>query len=354
MITSFFRRKRFGFFSRANTPQDEFTQEHDMADVICMGELLAEFVAQKENVSLEDAPGFVKAPGGAPANVAVALRRLGASSAFIGKVGNDPFGRFLRRSLEADGVDTRFLMTDPQARTTAVYVTVWDDGHKDLCFYRNPGADMLLRPDEIDAGMFAEARAFHFGSIGFIDEPCASAQRKALELARRGGLMISYDPNYRPTLWPSESQARKVIQDSFNYCHLAKVSQEEWEVASGHSDLEAGIRALLGQGVELLVISRGEGGSLAVTPDYRIELPAFPVEVVETTGAGDGFMAAMITRLLPEREKAGSLRRVEAGTVRAALNFANAVGALTCTRMGAIPALPTLKEVNAFLVSQKD
>lgn len=323
-----------------------------MVDVICIGELLAEFVDQKKNVLLEDAPGFVKAPGGAPANVAVALQRLGTPSAFVGKVGDDPFGRFLRRALESDGVDTRFLRVDPQARTTAVYVAMWDDGHKDLCFYRNPGADMLLRPDEISEAIFDGVRAFHFGSITFIDEPGASAQRKALEIARQRGLMVSYDPNYRPTLWPSEARARQVIQDSFRYCHLAKVSQEEWEVATGQTDLDSGIRAVLDKGVELLVVSRGPDGALAVTPDYRIELPAFPVEVVETTGAGDGFMAAMITCLLPEREKAGSLRRVDPEMVRAALRFANAVGALTCTRMGAIPALPTRAEAQAFLEAQ--
>ena len=323
-----------------------------MTDVICMGELLTEFVAEEANVSLEDATSFVKAPGGAPANVSVALQRLGMPSAFVGKVGNDPFGRFLRNALAADGVDVRFLMTDTQARTTAVYVAVWDDGHKDLCFFRNPGADMLLRPKEIDERLFDGARAFHFGSIGFIDEPTASAQRKALGIARDRGLLITYDPNYRPTLWPSEARARTVIQDSFKYCHLAKVSQEEWEVATGYPDLDTGIAAVLAQGVELLVISRGPLGSLAATLDYRIELPAYAVEVVETTGAGDGFMAAMIALLLPERERAGSLRRVPEETVRSALTFATAVGALTCTKLGAIPALPTLAEARAFLAMQ--
>ena len=323
-----------------------------MADVICMGELLTEFVAQEVNVSLEDARGFVKAPGGAPANVAVALQRLGVPSAFVGKVGDDPFGRFLRDALSADGVDVRYLVSDAQARTTSVFVAVWDDGHKDLCFFRNPGADMLLRPDEIDGRMFDEARAFHFGSIGFIAEPAASAQRAALELARARGLLITYDPNYRPTLWPSESRAREVIQDSFKYCHLAKISQEEWEIATGYQDLDSGIAAVLARGVELLVISRGPLGAVAATLDYRIELPAFPVEVVETTGAGDAFMATMIALLLPERERTGSLRRIALETVRAALRLATAAGALTCTKLGAIPALPTLAEAEAFLARQ--
>jgi fructokinase len=320
-----------------------------MPDVMCMGELLAEFVSTQENVSLVEAPGFIKAPGGAPANVAVALQRLGCSAGFAGKVGDDPFGIFLRQSLQADGVDTRFLLVDPHARTTMVFVAVWEDGHKDLCFYRNPGADMLLSPEEISPYLLDGARCFHFGSISFIDEPCASAQLKVVEMALSRGLMISYDPNYRPTLWSSVKQAKTVIRDSFRFCHLAKISQEEWQVATGHTDLHSGAQAVLAQGVELLVISRGEQGAIATNGDFWIEQPAFPIQVVETTGAGDGFMAAMITRLLPERERTGSLAEVSQDVVRSALRFATAVGALTCTRKGAIPALPTRQQTLEFL-----
>jgi fructokinase len=323
-----------------------------MVDVICMGELLAEFVATQPDVSLVDAPGFIKAPGGAPANVAVAVRRLGLSSGFVGKVGDDPFGQFLRRCLDEEGVDTTHLMIDRQARTTAVFVAVWEDGHKDLCFYRNPGADMLLGTDEISATLFEGVRCFHFGSISLIDEPSASAQLKALEMARRNGLMISYDPNFRPTLWPSLERAKEVIQGAFRYCHLAKISQEEWEIATGQASLERGIQAVLDWGVELLVVSRGSAGALVTNGDYRIELPAFPVHVVETTGAGDGFMAAMIARLLPARERSGSLAKVDRALVSEALRFATAVGALTCTQMGAIPALPTLDQALDFLRRQ--
>jgi fructokinase len=319
-----------------------------MPDVICMGEMLIDFVSNTSNVSLADSPGFTRAPGGAPANVAVALQRLGLSSGFVGKVGDDPFGEFLRQTLAVTGVDVSYLFMDQEARTTLVFIAVRDDGLKDMCFFRNPGADMMLRPDEITGAIFEGARCFHYGSITFIDEPSASAQRKAVELARERGLMITYDPNYRPTLWPDEDTARAVIQESFKYCHLAKIAEEEWSVATGHDDLEAGIRAVLDRGVELLIVSRGEKGALATNGAYRIELPALPVNVVETTGAGDGFMGAMITRLLPLREQLGSLAAIDEASVREALGFATAVGALTCTKAGAIPALPTLDEVEAF------
>ncbi|MCP4629584.1 MAG: carbohydrate kinase [bacterium] len=320
-----------------------------MPDVICMGELLVEHVSTANNVSLVHSPGFIKAPGGAPANVAVALQRLGLQAGFVGKVGNDPFGEYLRESLADTGVDTAYLFVDKEARTTAVYVAVWDDGRKDLCFYRNPGADMLLSANEINDAIFDGARCFHFGSISFIDEPSASAQRKALQIARDKGLMISYDPNYRPTLWPDEKTAATVIQDYFQYCHLAKISEEEWQVATGYADLEAGIQAVMAKGVELLIISRGENGAIATNGDYRIELPGLEVDVVETTGAGDGFLGAIITELLPAREKTGSLAAISENQVRDALKKANAVGALTCKKPGAIPALPTRAETDEFI-----
>lgn len=320
-----------------------------MPDVICMGEFLVELVSTQPNVSLIETPGFVKAAGGAPANVAVALERLGMDAGFIGKVGDDPLGEFLRRSLEQDGVDTDALLLDPEVRTTVLFNAVWDDGRKDLCFYRNPGADMLLREDEIVPEMLADARGFHYGSITFIDEPAASAQWKALRLAHRHGLMISYDPNYRPTLWPSVERAQSVIREGFRHCHLAKISEEEWEIATGHNDVEAGLDTVLALGPELVVLSRGANGALVTNGTYVLDAPGLTVDVVETTGAGDGFMAAMILRLLPERERLGSLAQIEQDVVEEALHFANTVGALTCTKPGAIPALPTLDEVSAFL-----
>lgn len=320
-----------------------------MADVICMGELLVEFVATERNVSLVQTPGFIKSPGGAPANVAVALSNLGLSSRFVGKVGNDPFGEYLRESLQEKSVDTQFLLKDPQARTTAVFVAVWEDGRKDLCFYRNPGADIMLSEEDVGTPILAGGRCFHYGSVTLAEEPAASAQRKLLEMAVAQGMMISYDPNYRETLWPDPETAQRKIQEAFQYCHLAKVSDEEWEFVTGTQDLEGGIEKILKSGVELLVLSRGENGALATNGTYRIEIPGILVDVVETTGAGDGFLAAMITQLLPKRETLGSLAALPEKDVEAALHYANTVGAITCLKMGAIPALPTHQEVEQFL-----
>lgn len=324
-----------------------------MPDVVCMGELLVDFVSTKANVPIADSPGFVKAPGGAPANVAVALKRLGLASRFVGKVGSDPFGVYLRETLSTAGVDTSWLLTDDSARTTAAFAGVWDDGRKEFFFYRNPGADMMLKAGEIAPALFDGARCFHYGSITLSSEPSASAQRKAVGLARERGLMLSYDPNYRPTLWPSPESAREVIRDAFPHCHLAKVSEEEWEVATGHSTLDAGIDALLDRGVELVVVSRGADGAVAATRRHVVSVPAWSVDVVETTGAGDGFLAGVIAKLLPERERLGSLALVDKDVLEDALRFANAVGAIACTKHGAIPALPELGEVERFLRAAK-
>lgn len=286
-------------------------------DVLCYGEVLIDFVATEPNVGLFDVNTFTVAAGGAPANVAVGVRRLGLSSGFVGKVGNDPFGVKLRNTLNEAGVDTQFLRvveqdkadqesstSENETRTTIVFGSVWDDGHKYLCFYR--GADRFLLPEKSTLRVLEGAKCFHYGSMMFLDEPAASAQHKAIRMARERGLMITYDPNYRPTLCPNEETAHRIIMDGFKYAHLAKFSQEEWHVATGHKDLQRGIQAVLNQGVELVVISRGEQGAMATNGDFVIESPALAnLNIVETTGAGDAFMAAMISRLLPEFHKHG-------------------------------------------------
>jgi deoxyribose-phosphate aldolase len=229
---------------------------------------------------------------------------------------------------------------------------VWSDDHKDMCFYR--GADKCLLPEDIQEDMFEYAQCLHCGSITCIEEPGASAQRKALLLAREKGMMISYDPNYRPTLWPDETTAHSKIFDGFKYAHLVKISEEEFHMATGHENIENGIRAVIDQGADLVVVSRGEQGALASNGDYIVESPALKnIEIVETTGAGDGFLAALISRLLPEFKKNGSLlKTLEKGLVKDALDFGNIVGGLTCSKPGAIPSLPSKEEVDEFMATR--
>jgi len=317
-----------------------------MMDAICLGELLIDFVCPVVDVSLAEAPRFAKAPGGAPANVAVGLARHGLRVGFIGKVGADPFGDFLERTLQAAGVDTAYLQRSPTARTTLAFVATRSDGRKDITFYRNPGADQQLSPGDLDWDYLRRARLFHFGSVSLSHSPSREATLEAARQAREAGCLVSYDPNWRPTLW-DDPQAREVIWQAVPLAHVVKLAEEEWEFLTGTPDFAAGSRLLREQGPSLVVITRGEQGSAFDAGEGVVEVPGFAVEVVDPLGAGDGFVAALLYRLLQEPDPF----QVPANSLREILRFANAAGALTTQRVGVIPALPTTAEVERFLAT---
>ncbi|MFP4056160.1 MAG: PfkB family carbohydrate kinase [Candidatus Brocadiia bacterium] len=317
-----------------------------MVDVVALGELLIDFVSTHKGLSLAESPGFAKKAGGAPANVAVGLAKLGLRSGFVGKVGNDAFGAFLRDTLSAQGVDVARLAMTSEARTTLAFVALKPDGSPDFAFYR--GADALLGKDDIDEAYHREARAFHFGSISLASPEAKAATLKALDIAREADQLVSYDPNYRPALWPSPGAARREILAAFEHAHVAKVSDEEWEFITGTADLEAGSHVVLDRGVKLLVVSRGARGCFFTTGSDSGALPGYQVEVAETTGAGDGFVAALLASLLAAVDGPADLARLPRASLAEACDFANAVGALTATRVGAIPALPTRDEALRF------
>ena len=317
-----------------------------MLDVVSLGELLIDFVSTEKGVSLADSPGFAKKPGGAPANVAVGLARQGLRSGFVGKVGADAFGAFLRATLERHGVDCSRLATDAAARTTLAFVSLRPDGSPDFVFYRNPGADMRLCPDDVDAAYHRAARAFHFGSISLADPEPKAATLKALDVAADSGQLISYDPNYRPALWDAPEHARREILGGFDRADVAKVSEEEWQFVTGTADFEEGAKAILARGVRLLVVSCGADGCWFTTASASGRVPGYAVEVAETTG--DGFVAALLTELLAEIETPADVDRLPAARVAEICDYANAVGALTATKVGAIPALPSRDDALRF------
>ncbi|NQT85125.1 hypothetical protein HQ560_00070, partial [bacterium] len=220
-----------------------------MLDVICLGELLIDFVSTEKGLPLSESPAFAKKPGGAPANVAVGLARMGLRSGFVGKVGTDAFGDFLSDTLDEAGVDVSHLARSTDARTTLAFVSLREDGSPDFAFYRNPGADMRLCEADIDMAWHEAARAFHFGSISLHPAEPKAATLKALGIARAAGQLISYDPNYRPALWPCPDLARDEMLGGFEHADVAKVSEEEWQFITGTADLEAGARVILERGV---------------------------------------------------------------------------------------------------------
>jgi fructokinase len=324
-----------------------------MPQLISIGELLIDFVSFERDVSLLDSSGFTKAPGGAPANVAAGFARLGGTAGFIGKVGEDPFGYYLKAVLDAIPVDTSALVFDKEARTTLSFVANHSSGIRDCVFYRNPGADMLLSPEEISEAYIEQAQIFHYGSISFNSPLSKQATLRALEYAKRHRLLISYDPNLRMSLWDNEALAREEINAGFQYADLVKISEEEMEFITGSHTLEACAAYILHKGPRLVLISRGKDGCYYSDGKTSGAISGIKVNAIETTGAGDAFMAAVLYQL-SQKIKAGLEASLQVDAeLLAILQFANAAGALATTRVGAIPALPTTAEVKELLQSIK-
>jgi fructokinase len=314
--------------------------------LVCLGEFLIDFFPEEVGRPLAEVSTFRPKPGGAPANVAVAAARLGYTSAFIGKVGQDAFGYFLADVLIKEKVETRGLRFDPVARTTLVFLSKPDVNSYECLFYRNPGADTCLRPTELDESLLRDARAFQFGSLSLTDEPGRSATRAAIGLARQAGALVCYDVNYRPTLWRDADEARRLALEFIPAVDMVKVNEGELVLLGGSDDMRTSARQLRGLGPEICVVTLGDQGSYIQTAWGEAKVPAFVVEVVDAAGCGDAFLAALLCQMT-----AGPNWRTESSPERlhAYLRYANAVGALTATAQGVIPALPTAAQVDTFL-----
>ncbi len=334
-------------------------------DIVALGELLVDFFPLEFGKSHAEVSGWRKAPGGAPANVAVAAARLGAASAFIGKVGNDPFGHWLVDVVAREGVDTRGMAIDPDARTTLSIMAMPDANHYDCMFYRNPGADIMLRPEDLDPALLASTRAFHFGSLSLTHEPARSAALAAARRAREGGALISFDVNYRPTLWAEPGEAVGHVRDTIPYADVVKVNEGELALLTGlRLDMEAedwqaqvldAAARLLDLGPTLVVVTLGPHGALYRTRTAGGYVPGFAVETVDATGCGDAFIAGLLWQLVRGGGISGPSDAPQPGAdalLPSILRYANAVGALTATRQGVIPSLPTAAEVEVFLLNQ--
>lgn len=315
-------------------------------DIVCLGELLVDMYPVEVGRRLAEVSAFRPTPGGAPANVAVAAARLGMASAFIGKVGDDAFGRFLATVLEREGVTTRGVRFDRRTRTTMAFIAMPDENSAEFMFYRHPGADTLLSVEELDRDLLREARVFHFGSVSLTDEPSRTATLEAARLARGAGALVSFDVNYRPTLWTSPSEAHETISAALAYVNLLKVNEVELPLLSGVEDVEAGSRALLERGPHICVVTLGRKGSFYQTVEGGEHVPGFVVPTVDAIGCGDAFVAALLTSLISSGDWRAQL---VPGRMRRLVRYANAAGALTAQQRGVIPALPTAAAIEAFL-----
>lgn len=315
--------------------------------VLCFGELLIDFVPTINGVSLAEAPAFKKAPGGAPANVAVCVARLGGSSAFIGKVGEDEFGHMLAGVLKENKVDNSGMRFDSSARTALAFVTLRADGEREFLFFRNPSADMLLRESELDIDLIKKAAIFHYGSISLIEEPCKSSHLAAMAIAKKSGSLLSYDPNLRLALWPSADAAREGIMSIWDQADIIKISEDEIIFLTGGEDPcndNVVLNKLFHPNLRLLLVSEGSQGCRYYTKQFKGRVPGLKVKPVDTTGAGDAFVGGLLSRLASDLNLYKDENRL-----REALYFANACGALTVTKHGAIPALPTIEAIQQLL-----
>jgi fructokinase len=314
--------------------------------VVAFGEILIDFVPTVAGVSLADAPAFKKAPGGAPANVAVGVSRLGGNAAFIGKVGDDEFGHMLVEVLKTNHVNTKGMRFDSQARTALAFVTLKECGEREFMFYRNPSADMLMVPSELDEGLIRRSTIFHYGSISLISEPVRSTHMAAMKLAKESGSLMSYDPNLRLALWPSPEAALSGIRSIWNEADIIKVSDEEVKFLTNGGDdkKDEVVMQLWHDKLKLLVVTDGPDGVRYYTSEFRGRVRSFKVATIDTTGAGDAFVAGLLHRVVNNKDVL-----VNETALRSALQFACACGAITTMERGAIPAMPDLATVDKFI-----
>lgn len=314
--------------------------------LVTLGELLLDMFPAETGKNLVEVTAFHPKPGGAPANVAVAAARLGAESAFIGKVGDEAFGRYLAEILAEEGVNVQGMRFDPNARTGLAFIALPDVNTQEFVFYRNPSADMELTPDDLDRELLAVSEALHFGSLSLIQEPSRSATLEAVRLAREARALISFDVNYRPPLWNSPEEAFQVVMSVIPQVDLLKVNEMELELLCGSRTPAKACPRLLELGPSLVVATLGADGSYFQVAAGGENVESFPVQTVDATGCGDAFIAGLLTRLVVETKWRDqlTLERMQEN-----LRYANAAGALTALKLGVIPALPTAAEVEQFL-----
>ena len=310
-----------------------------MIDITAVGEILIDLTQCGKNEL--GIPVFAANPGGAPANLAVAAARLGASTAFIGKVGTDSYGTFLRNTLIENNVDVSGMITDPVSRTTLAVVALDKTGERTFSFYRDPSADVNLRADEISVEQLKNSKFLHFGSVSLTTDPARSATLYAAETAKKHGAIISYDPNYRASLWSDEATAVERMLEPLTMVDVLKVSDEELPLLTGTTDLEKGSQILADKGIAMVLVTLGANGSFYRFKGCTGHVPGVKVKVGDTNGAGDTFFGAALSQLA----KFGSLEAVTVADLEQIVAVANKAAALTTSRHGAIPAMPTREEV---------
>lgn len=316
-------------------------------DVISLGELLIDFTMNGKSEQNNDL--FEANPGGAPCNVLSILNNLGKKTAFIGKVGKDQFGILLKDTLDEIGIDTTNLIMDSETNTTLAFVHTAKDGDRSFSFYRKPGADMMLREEEINEEHIIMGKIFHFGSLSMTDAEVKKATQKAISIAKANKLLISFDPNLRPPLWKSLEDARKEIKYGLSQCDILKIADNEIQFVTGIEDYDAGIDMLMKEyNIPLILLTLGKNGSRAYYKGMKIQKSGFvQSNVVDTTGAGDTFCGSVLNYILEH-----GLDNLSKDNLEEMLTFSNAAASLITTKKGALRVMPTKDEIMKLIVTE--
>lgn len=315
-----------------------------MTDVTALGELLIDFT--ENGISKQGNPILEANPGGAPCNVLAMLTKLGNQTLFIGKVGNDSLGKMLKDKVTALGINTKYLYQDENVHTTLAFVHTAEDGDREFSFYRNPGADMMLREEEVDETVIKESKIFHFGTLSMTHEGVRKATKKAVEAAKAGDTLISFDPNLREPLWDSLEDAREQVSYGMSVCNILKISDNEIEWYTREKDYTKAVEKIReSYEIPLILVSMGKQGSRAYYKNQMVEVPAvIQKNTIETTGAGDTFDACVLDYILKH-----GLENLSEANLKEMLQFANAAASIVTTRKGALCVMPSKEEINKFL-----
>ena len=316
-------------------------------DVIALGELLIDFT--ENGASAQGNPLLEANPGGAPCNVLAMLQKLGKRTAFVGKVGRDMFGAQLREAAEGAGICMDYLLEDTHVHTTLAFVKTFPNGDRDFSFYRDPGADMMLRSDELPLEAIKKARIFHFGTLSMTHPDVRFATRKAVTVAKEAGALISFDPNLRPPLWYDLEEAREQIAWGLSRCDILKIADNELEFMTGETDFDRGAEKLRESypNIKVLNVTAGADGSYSYTGGRRVFVPSFRLGgTIETTGAGDTFCACVLNYVLEH-----GADELSESQLTDMLRFANAAAYLVTTKKGAIRSMPEREQVEKILAN---
>ncbi|MGN0159271.1 MAG: carbohydrate kinase [Brotaphodocola sp.] len=312
-----------------------------------IGEALIDFIPEVKGQRLKDVPAFSRVAGGAPANVAGAVTKLGIPSKFLTKLGDDPFGDYIVEVLQDAGIDTSCIRRDEEGETALAFVSLAVDGNRDFKFYRKNSADLRYCADDIPADVLDDCGMIHFCSVDLVESPMKQAHRRLIEMAQEKGVLISFDPNLRFSLWEDIGDLKRTVREFLPCADIVKISDEELEFITGHTDIEQAALQLLADGCKCVVYTKGKDGAQAFTRNGMAQAAGYPVEVRDTTGAGDSFIGAFLFCLL--RDQVEDPEQINMESLKKYLEFANAYAAYTTTKEGALAAMATKEQMAEWM-----